>query len=267
MRSRCVSPCLLLTNQPFTIHLSFLQLSALRAMRADGEEQKRHGSHAEEKSNILGPLLGPAVPADSAPAMPPENFELPDNLEFIGLELELPVGFKRLRWAILNSESTFVTEAVFKAEARYEKIVCGEWNKHNEHIGKAVLFPDGVVDENDFIGAEKEAEYLMPKSAFVSANMCYETHYIVAYNDHCFCLKKRARNPDAPFGKTFIAWTQYRVVNTGENSCKLTCSVEPEFPNGEPMVSRQIRSGMRAGTGELFVLIGETVAKYADAFP
>lgn len=234
-------------------------------MRADGEEKKRDVSNIEQKSNILGPLLGPAVPADSAPSMPPENFALPDNLEFVGLELELPVGFKRLRWAILNSESQFVTEAVYKTEARYENIVMGEWNKHNEYIGKPTL-PDGV-DENEFIGAEKEAEYLMPKSAFVSANMCYETHCIVSYNDYCFCLKKRARNPDAPFGKTFIAWTQYRVVNTGENTCKLTCSVEPEFPNGEPMVSRQIRSGMRAGTGEVFVLIGETVAKYADAFP
>jgi len=33
------------------------------------------------------------------------------------------------------------------------------------------------------------------------------------------------------------------------------------------MVSRQIRSGMRAGTGEMFVMIGETVAKYADEYP
>ena len=57
------------------------------------------------------------------------------------------------------------------------------------------------------------------------------------------------------------------VINTGINTCRLTCSVEAEFPNGEPMVSRQIRSGMRAGTGELFVLIGATITKYADEFP
>lgn len=82
-----------------------------------------------------------------------------------------------------------------------------------------------------------------------------------------WCLLLAAKNPDAPFGKTFVAWTQYLVVNTGGDTCKLTCSVEAEFPNGEPMVSRQIRSGMRAGTGELFVLIGEAVAKYADEFP
>lgn len=70
-----------------------------------------------------------------------------------------------------------------------------------------------------------------------------------------------------PFGKTFFAWTQYLVVNLGNDSCRLSCSVEAEFPNGEPMVARQIRSGMRAGTGELFVLIGETISKYADEFP
>lgn len=234
-------------------------------MREDGDEKKGDGPGSEVQSDILGPLLGPVITSDSEPSMPPENFILPENLEFIGLELELPVGFKRLRWALLNNESEFVTEAVYKTEAKYDNIVMGEWNKHNNFIGKPDL-PDDVL-ETDFIGAEKEAEYLMPKSAFVSANMCYETHYILAYNDYCFCLKKRARNPDAPFGKTFIAWTQYLVVNTGEESCKLTCSVEPEFPNGEPMVSRQIRSGMRAGTGELFVLIGETVAKYANEFP
>lgn len=76
-----------------------------------------------------------------------------------------------------------------------------------------------------------------------------------------------ARNPDAPFGKSFVAWTQYLVVNLGNNSCRLVCSVEAEFPNGEPMVARQIRSGMRAGTGELFVLTGETISKYAAEYP
>jgi hypothetical protein len=47
----------------------------------------------------------------------------------------------------------------------------------------------------------------------------------------------------------------------------MTCSVEAEFPNGEPMMSRQIRSGMRAGVGEVFVLTGATITKYAHEFP
>ncbi len=39
------------------------------------------------------------------------------------------------------------------------------------------------------------------------------------------------------------------------------------LPNGPPMISRQIKSGMRAGVGELFVKIGETIETYADEFP
>jgi VAD1 Analog of StAR-related lipid transfer domain len=271
-------------------------LSALREIRADGQDQKQkqqQSTEAAQGKNLLRPLMGPAVAADRGPAPPPpDNFTVPENLEFIGLEIDLPVGFQRMRWAFLSKRSEFVTEALYKVEAKYENSVMGEWSKFPDYIGEPKL-PDDI-NPVDFVGAEKEGEYLMPKSAFVSANMCYETHYLLAYNDYCFCLKKRgknptfsvlclslqllcvltcivismpiARNPDAPFGKTFIAWTQYLVVNTGNNSCRLTCSVQPEFPNGEPMVSRQIRSGMRAGTGELFVLLGETVAKYADEY-
>lgn len=242
-------------------------LSALREIRADGRElkKKRQETESEEKGSVLGPLLGPAVKADKGPAIQPTGFEIPDNLEFVGLELDLPVGFRRLRWAFLSSNSEFMREAVFKTEAKFKDIIGGEWSKHHEHIG----LPDlpGSVNPEDFIGAEREGSYLMPKSAFVNANMSYETQYIVAYNDYCFCMKKRSVNPDAPFGSTFVAWTQYLVVNTGNDSCRVCCSVEAEFPNGPPLVSRQIKSGMRAGTGELFVLFGETVTKYAYEYP
>jgi hypothetical protein len=108
---------------------------------------------------------------------------------------------------------------------------------------------------------------MMPKSAFVKANVCNETAYIEAYNDYCFAMKKKALTPDVPYGSTFIAWTKFVVINTGGDSCKILCSVEAEFPNGPPMVSRQIKSGMRAGVGELFVKIGETISKYADEYP
>jgi hypothetical protein len=169
-------------------------LSALREIRADGQElkKKREQSVSSDKGPILGPLMGPAITADKGPAPPsPEGFIVPENLEFIGLELDLPVGFQRMRWAMLSKRSKFVTEALYKTEARYENIVMGEWNKHPDQIGEPKLL-DGV-DPQDFIGAEKEGQYLMPKSAFVSANTCYETHYILAYNDYCFCLKKRGK--------------------------------------------------------------------------
>lgn len=139
------------------------------------------------------------------------------------------------------------------------------WNKHDAEIGAAKL-PDGVK-EKDFIGCEKEASYLMPKSAFVAANTASETAFIEAYNDYCFAFKKRALTPDVPYGSTFEAWTKYVVINTGKNNCKMICSVEAVFPNGPPMISRQIKSGMRAGVGELFVKTGETIQKYANAYP
>lgn len=167
-------------------------LSALREIRLDGQELKKkiEQSESREKGLILGPLMGPAIAADKHAAPPiPEGFEIPENLEYIGLELSLPVGFQRLRWALLSKRSLFVTDALYKTEARYENIVMGDWDKFADSIGEPKL-PDGV-DPKDFVGAEKEGEYLMPKSAFVSANMCYETHFILAYNDYCFCLKKR----------------------------------------------------------------------------
>ena len=98
-------------------------LSALREMRAGGQEKKKQqDGDAVTQRVILGPLLGPTIKGDKDPAPPqPPDFEIPPNLEFVGLELEIPVGFKRLRWALLSSQSTFITEAVFRAEAKYEK--------------------------------------------------------------------------------------------------------------------------------------------------
>jgi len=75
-----------------------------------------------------------------------------------------------------------------------------------------------------------------------------------------------AKTPEVPFGSTFVALTKNVVINTGGNTCRLFCSVEAEFPNGPPMVARQIQSGMRAGTTESFIRLGETITKYANAF-
>ena len=99
-------------------------LSALREIRADGRElkKKQQEGEAAAKGLILGPLLGPAISDDKKPApSPPEGFTMPENLEFVGLELDLPVGFKRLRWAFLNTNCTFISEAVYRTEAKYDK--------------------------------------------------------------------------------------------------------------------------------------------------
>jgi len=147
----------------------------------------------------------------------------------------------------------------------YCSITVGPWSKHDDAIGLGSL-PAGLK-EDDIIGAEKEVTYLMPKSAFVKANTCYEISYIDVYSDYCFVIRKKTLTPEVPYGSTFVAWTKYVVINMGIDSCKMICSVEAEFPNGPPMISRQIKNGMRAGVGELFVRIGETINKYADHYP
>lgn len=97
-------------------------LSALREIRADGRELKKKQQEGEDKGSILGPLLGPSMKEDKGPAPPkPQGFEMPENLEYIGLELEVAVGFHRLRWALLSSKSSFVSDAVFRTESKYEK--------------------------------------------------------------------------------------------------------------------------------------------------
>jgi hypothetical protein len=97
-------------------------LSALREMRAGEQKKKHQDGEAASQTVTIGPLLGPAIKADKSAAPPrPENFEVPANLDFVGLELDIPVGFKRLRWALLSSQSSFMTEAVFRTEAKYEK--------------------------------------------------------------------------------------------------------------------------------------------------
>jgi hypothetical protein len=101
-------------------------LSALQLIRADGRElkKKQREAGAEEEGGLLGPLLGPAIKEDSGAApLPPDGYVVPENLEFIGLELNLQVGFRRLRWALLSSESTFITEGVWKAASNYDKCV------------------------------------------------------------------------------------------------------------------------------------------------
>ena len=173
-------------------------LAALREMRNDERVRKKKKAEAEgeEEVTILGPLLGSACKEDKDAAPPPPDFVPPDNLEDVNFEMEVPVGFRRLRWAILHKDSNFMELAVMKTESKHENITIGEWSKHNDEIGLHKT-PDGV-DEAEFIGATMESSYLMPSSAFVKANMAYETATIAQYNDYCLCIKKQTRTPDVP---------------------------------------------------------------------
>ena len=227
-------------------------LAALREIRMGGK--KRISSEDNEDENpIVGPLLGPAIKDDKSEANTPPGFSPPDVLEIIGLETDLPVGFLRLRWALLHASSSLFNS--FYADVmKYDKIDVGKWSTNENEIGLPKL-PDGI-DESSFINATLEFSYLMPKSAFVKANTCYCTFEILHYDNYCLVIKQKTLTPEVPYGNTFIVWTQYSIVNTGKGTCRMVCSCEAEFPNGAPMVARQIKSGMRAGTAETFVALG-----------
>jgi hypothetical protein len=242
-------------------------MSALRELRKDNSDRKnkKDDKQGEDTGGNLAPLMGPAIASDEGPAPPPPpGFQIPPNLEFINLDIDLPVGFKRLRWAMLSSNSNFTKDALLH-EAKCENVVIKEWSHHDDVIGANVLPPD--IQEVDIVGAEREAEYLMPKSTFVKANTVYDTTQIIAYNDFCLCLKKKTLSPEVPYGSTFVTWTQILLTNTGHGSCHLTTSVEAEFPNGPPLISRQIVSGMRSGTAESFVRMSEVIIQYSTVFP
>jgi len=87
-------------------------LAALRELRqGDKKRKKKKGAigstEDEDYKPILGPLLGPAIKDDKKDAKVPSGVTLPESLEFVGLEVDLPVGFQRFRWAFLNSKSYF----------------------------------------------------------------------------------------------------------------------------------------------------------------
>eukprot|EP00978_Attheya_sp_CCMP212_P000338 scaffold687_cov44-Attheya_sp.AAC.1 len=131
-------------------------LAALREMRAGDRisQKKKEEIEAgmEDTGGILGPLLGPAIPKDKHDAVEPDGFAPPPSLEYETLEMDFPVGFLRLRWAILHNPSKFRKDAVWLGAANFQNITQGEWSKYNDAIGLPEL-PEGITN-NDIIGAE-----------------------------------------------------------------------------------------------------------------
>ncbi len=121
-----------------------------------------------------------------------------------------------------------------------------------------------MVNEHEFLGAERKSQFLMPKSGLVKANMAYENMTIVEYNDYCFAIKKVTTNPDVPFGTTFECHTLMTFTNLGENRCKLMATVEARFVGKPPMIAWKIKNGMYSGVTDYFVAMGEVICENAD---
>jgi len=97
-------------------------LSGLRELRA--EERRLHEYRRREKvvevtpelERLLGPLVKEDITNDEVYGGTP-----PENLTNICLDMQVPVGYLRLRRALLHQDSRFMNDAVMRDGAKYEK--------------------------------------------------------------------------------------------------------------------------------------------------
>lgn len=260
-----------------SLSLTSSSVSSSSSSYCDGDDISIDESYVDEASHVqLCSLLGPRVLEDEQSIRSSNTntntntrSKLPPNLHD-SVVIQLPVGFYRLRRSFLSKESRFWTESILKIALHYQEVRTAGW-EHTSiqesflHVGDPN--PPRHVNPSDFVGAQRETSYLMPAGRLVGASTAYETATITAYDADFFALTMSTSTPGVPFGKRFSAKTQIVVVNTGDNSCELICSVEPEFPNGPPMgMKGQIQRGMKRGTIDMFEKIGSHIRNCAVSY-
>jgi len=207
-------------------------------------------------------MLGPIVEQDLHAKLCPVGFCLPPNLDRVTVDLDLPVGFSRLRWALLRSKSPFFVNEYLIGKMKNSEVTMEAWDKLDAHIGNPNL--SGGIDEENFSGATRKCQYIMPKSGFVAANTAYVTACILEYNDYCFVVEHITKNPEVPFGNTFEAHSQYIVTKRGDgNGCHMTCSVSAVFPGKKPMIAWKIKNAMYSGCADADVALSEVICEHA----
>ena len=99
-------------------------LEALRQLRRDEQDKQKKATErqeGEEVEDLRGPLLGPLIAMDrEEKVVIPDGFVLPENLETVNLEVDLPVGFRRVRLAMLTN-SEFLIKAVWTDALKYSE--------------------------------------------------------------------------------------------------------------------------------------------------
>ena len=138
-------------------HQAPFMLEVLRELRTAEldlkRKQKQHGKDGDESAiQIVGPLLGKAIKKDKD-SVDISSLAIPESLEMDGLDITLPVGYRRLRWAMLSEECKFIDGV--RTGANNKDIEIAKWSNQSEYIGLPEL-PDDV-NEEDFIGATRES--------------------------------------------------------------------------------------------------------------
>jgi hypothetical protein len=65
--------------------------------------------------------LGPVTELDCAKVVKPKDYKLPTNLCHLCVDIDIPVGFRRLRWAMLSSKSDFLTVQVMEKKLGFSQ--------------------------------------------------------------------------------------------------------------------------------------------------
>ena len=99
-------------------------LEALRQLRRDEQDKQKKTTErqkGEDVEDLRGPLLGPLIVMDQEErVLVPDGFIPPDNLETVNLEVDLPVGFRRVRLAMVTN-SDFIVQAVWTDALKYSE--------------------------------------------------------------------------------------------------------------------------------------------------
>jgi len=168
----------------------------------------------------------------------PPSIGNPSNV----VEINLKIDFFHVRYALLCSKSVFLSQTLFTDGLGYKDINLQPWNEHDDKIGE--YDSSKSSEDESFIGATRFCSYLMPKSTFVGANRAYETMTLINYDgDQSFAYRKETRNPDVPYGKSFVTVTQFIVFHSGNGNSRMICSVEPMFEIGGVCERIQVSSG------------------------
>eukprot|EP00559_Dactyliosolen_fragilissimus_P001264 CAMPEP_0184864678 /NCGR_PEP_ID=MMETSP0580-20130426/15813_1 /TAXON_ID=1118495 /ORGANISM="Dactyliosolen fragilissimus" /LENGTH=565 /DNA_ID=CAMNT_0027363577 /DNA_START=379 /DNA_END=2073 /DNA_ORIENTATION=+ len=130
---------------------------------------------------------------------------------------------------------------------------------------------------SSFVGAQRNFQYLLPRSNFVPPNMAYETSTILHYDDVCFAYESITKTPDVPYGNCFVAKTRVVVTQIDSEISRVVCSSETDFDcihlesfkdNTQkkkrrlPIMHRQISSAIRSGCTEFFFSYGDAVENF-----
>lgn len=213
------------------------------------------------KKTTTKSYLGPVFISDDSAYVCSEGFETPSTHDEIVTDVILPVGFRRLRWAMLSKKSELYDVAVLQEGQKCTEVICEPWSDFNEHIGKE--YPDEGINEADFIGTTMKRQYIFPKSGFVKANLAYQTTTLTEYNDDCFVMDMLNTNPEVPYGKVIEAHVKYVFINQGQSNTRMICSVHCEFLGNPPMIAWKIKSAMFAGVTTSCVEMGESICACA----